>query len=114
MVRAALEEAERRCVPVLITTDHGSIHCETPATVFAKRDATANLRYKFGEDLRAEDPEAGILGEALKAWGLPAMGLRGRLRRATGERFLVYPTQPRSNHARHRGSLPHRGVTPRE
>ncbi len=61
-VLAALQEAERRGVSVLLTTDHGSIHCETPATVFAKRDATANLRYKFGEDLRAEHPEAAICG----------------------------------------------------
>jgi DNA-binding response OmpR family regulator len=43
-VLAALEEAERRNVPVLLTTDHGSIHCHTPATVFAKRDTTATLR----------------------------------------------------------------------
>src|SRR5881396_3182846 len=74
-VRAALAEAKRRGVPVLLTTDHGSIHCETPATVFAKRDATQNLRYKFGEDLRAEDPQAAITVEDLKAWGLPALGL---------------------------------------
>jgi hypothetical protein len=40
-------------VPVLVTTDHGSIHCHRPATVFAKRDTTQNLRYKFGADLRA-------------------------------------------------------------
>src|SRR5207244_3673092 len=53
-VRAALLEAERRGVTVLLTTDHGSIHCATPATVYAKRDATANLRYKFGEDLRRD------------------------------------------------------------
>src|SRR5712675_760731 len=70
-VLAALEEAERRNVPVLLTTDHGSIHCETPATVFAKRDATANLRYKFGEDLRAEDPHAAIAVADLKSYGLP-------------------------------------------
>ena len=44
---------------MLLTSDHGSIHCHTPATVFAKRDATQNLRYKFGEDLRAENPGAG-------------------------------------------------------
>src|SRR5438309_2298936 len=74
-VLAALQEAERRGVTVLLTSDHGSIHCERPATVFAKRDATANLRYKFGEDLRAEDPEAAIAVQDLKTWGLPAMGL---------------------------------------
>src|SRR5690606_22696914 len=56
----ALKEAERRNVPVLLTTDHGSIHCHTPATIFAKRDATASLRYKFGDELRVEDPEGAI------------------------------------------------------
>ncbi len=113
-VRAALQEAERRGVPVLLTTDHGSIHCETPATVFAKRDATANLRYKFGEDLRAEDPEAAILVEDLKSFGLPGMGLGVRLLLATTDRFFVYPTKLREYQARYRGSFLHGGVTPEE
>jgi DNA-binding response OmpR family regulator len=113
-VLAALEEAERRDVPVLLTTDHGSIHCQTPATVFAKRDATANLRYKFGEDLRAEDPEAAVTVEDLKAFGLPAMGLGVRLLLATGDRFFVYPTKLREYQARYRGSFLHGGATPEE
>ena len=113
-VLAALEEAERRRVPVLLTTDHGSIHCETPATVFAKRDTTANLRYKFGEDLRAEDPEAAIMVEDLKAFGLPGMALGVRLLLATGDRFFVYPTKLREYQARYRGSFLHGGATPEE
>jgi DNA-binding response OmpR family regulator len=113
-LRAALAEAERRAVPVLLTTDHGSIHCETPATVFAKRDATANLRYKFGEDLRAEDPDAAIAVQDLKAWGLPAQGLGVRLLLATGDRFFVYPTKLREYQARYRGSFLHGGVSPEE
>jgi DNA-binding response OmpR family regulator len=113
-VLAALQEAERRGVTVLLTTDHGSIHCETPATVYAKRDATANLRYKFGEDLRGEDPEAAITVEDLKSFGLPAMGLGVRLLLATGDRFFVYPTKLREYQARYRGSFLHGGVTPEE
>jgi DNA-binding response OmpR family regulator len=113
-VLAALQEAERRGVPVLLTTDHGSIHCETPATVYAKRDATANLRYKFGEDLRAEDPEAAITVEDLKAYGLPGAGLGVRLLVATGDRFFVYPTKLREYQARYRGSFLHGGATPEE
>jgi hypothetical protein len=113
-LRASLQEAERRGVPVLLTTDHGSIHCETPATVFAKRDATANLRFKFGEDLRSEDPEAAIAVEDLKAWGLPAHALGVRLLLATGDRFFVYPTKLREYQARYRGSFLHGGVTPEE
>ena len=68
----ALREAERRGVPVLLTTDHGSIHCHTPATVFAKRDTTANLRYKFGDDLRAQEADAALVVEDLPSFGLPA------------------------------------------
>ncbi len=113
-VLAALQEAERRNVPVLLTTDHGSIHCSTPATVFAKRDATANLRYKFGEDLRSEDPEAAIMVEDLKAYGLPAKGLGVRLLLATGDRFFVYPTKLREYQARYRGAFLHGGATPEE
>jgi len=113
-VLAALQEAERRGVPVLLTTDHGSIHCETPATVFAKRDATANLRYKFGEDLRAEDPEAAIAVEDLKSFGLPGAALGVRLLIATGDRFFVYPTKLREYQARYRGAFLHGGVSPEE
>src|SRR5436309_230695 len=113
-VLAALREAERRGVTVLLTTDHGSIHCETPATVYAKRDATANLRYKFGEDLRSEDPEAALSVEDLKSYGLPGMGLGVRLLLAAGDRFFVYPTKLREYQARYRGSFLHGGVTPEE
>jgi CheY-like chemotaxis protein len=110
----ALREAERRSVPVLLTTDHGSIHCHTPATVFAKRDATANLRYKFGEDLRAEKASTAILVDDLAAWGLPKGRLGVRMLLATGDHFFVYPTKLREYQARYRGSFLHGGVTPEE
>jgi DNA-binding response OmpR family regulator len=110
----ALKEAERRGVPTLLTTDHGSIHCQTPATVFAKRDATANLRYKFGSDLRAEKRSTALMVEDLPAWGLPRMRLGVRLLLALGDHFFVYPTKLREYQARYRGSFLHGGVTPEE
>jgi DNA-binding response OmpR family regulator len=110
----ALREAARRGVPVLLTTDHGSIHCHTPATVFAKRDTTPHLRYKFGEDLRAEEAEAAITVKDLSAWGLPKGKLATRLLLATSDRFFVYPTKLREYQARYRGAFLHGGVTPEE
>jgi DNA-binding response OmpR family regulator len=110
----ALREAERRNVPVLLTTDHGSIHCHTPATVYARRDATANLRYKFGEDLRAQDRDAAIVVDDLVGWGLPAKAPGTRMLLATGDRFFVYPTKLREYQARYRGAFLHGGVTPEE
>ena len=52
---ALLREAARRKIPVVLTSDHGSIHCNTPATVFAKRDATREpaLQVRRGPARRA-------------------------------------------------------------
>jgi hypothetical protein len=102
-------------VSVILTSDHGSIHCQTPATVFAKRDATANLRYKFGEDLRAERPEHALLFPDEEALRLPRRG--GRRQHPAGRRrdtFFVYPTKLREYQSRYRGSFLHGGVTPEE
>jgi DNA-binding response OmpR family regulator len=110
----ALREAERRNVPVLLTTDHGSIHCHTPATVYARRDATANLRYKFGEEIRAQEGDAAITVDDLEGFGLPDRGPGVRLILATGDRFFVYPTKLREYQARYRGAFLHGGAAPEE
>ncbi|HEX6964927.1 MAG TPA: response regulator [Gemmatimonadaceae bacterium] len=109
-----LKDAARRGIPVLVTSDHGSIHCQTPATVFAKRDATANLRYKFGEDLRAERPEQALLFPDADALRLPRRGLGANTLLAAGDSFFVYPTKLREYQTRYRGSFLHGGVTPEE
>ena len=111
---ALLREASRRKLTVLVTSDHGSIHCQTPATVFAKRDATANLRYKFGEDLRAERPELALMFPDEDDLRLPRRGLGGNTLLATGDSFFVYPTKLREYQSRYRGSFLHGGVTPEE
>ncbi|MFL5576214.1 MAG: response regulator [Gemmatimonadaceae bacterium] len=111
---SVLKEAARRKLSVVLTSDHGSIHCQTPATVFAKRDATANLRYKFGEDLRAERPEHALLFPNEDALRLPRRGLGGNTLLATGDSFFVYPTKLREYQSRYRGSFLHGGVTPEE
>jgi DNA-binding NarL/FixJ family response regulator len=111
---SVLQEAARRKVRVLVTSDHGSIHCHTPATVFAKRDATQNLRYKFGEDLRAEDPDLALLFKNEEALKLPRRGLGANTLLASGDSFFVYPTKLREYQSRYRGSFLHGGVTPEE
>jgi DNA-binding response OmpR family regulator len=111
---ALLREAARRRLPVVLTSDHGSIHCHTPATVYAKRDASPNLRYKFGEDLRAEDPEQALLFRREEELRLPRRGLGANTLLAAGDAFFVYPTKLREYQGRYRGSFLHGGVTPEE
>ncbi|MBX9928024.1 MAG: response regulator [Gemmatimonadaceae bacterium] len=112
---ATLREAARRRLPVLVTTDHGSIHCNTPATVFAKRDATPGLRYKFGADLRAEQPQHALAFPNPDALRLPHPGgTAPTTLLATSDAFFVYPTKLREYQARYRGSFLHGGVSPEE
>ncbi|MBV6521318.1 MAG: Regulator of RpoS [Gemmatimonadaceae bacterium] len=111
---SVLKEAARRKVPVVLTSDHGSIHCTSPATVFAKRDATQNLRYKFGEDLRPERPEQALLFPDEDLLRLPRRGAGANTLLAVGNTFFVYPTKLREYQSRYRGSFLHGGVTPEE
>jgi DNA-binding response OmpR family regulator len=111
---SVLREAARRGLPVLLTSDHGSIHCNTPATVFAKKDATANLRYKMGEDLRAERSEHALVFSDPDQLRLPPQGPRVNTALATGDCFFVYPTKLREYQQRYRGSFLHGGVSAEE
>jgi CheY-like chemotaxis protein len=110
-----LQEAARRRIPVLLTSDHGSIHCHTPATIFAKRDATLSLRFKFGENVRAERPELGLLFPDEAMLRLPRRAQApGNVLLATGDTFFVYPTKLREYQQRYRGAFLHGGVSPEE
>jgi hypothetical protein len=110
----AIREALRMGVPVLLTTDHGSIHCHRPATVFAKRDTTSNLRYKFGDDLRAEDPSLAFSTSQERVLGFPAGRAATNYLMALEDVFFVYPTKLRQYQARYRGSFLHGGISPEE
>jgi hypothetical protein len=110
----AIREAIRAGVSVLVTTDHGSIHCHRPATVFAKRDATQNLRYKFGEDLRAEDPSLVFSVNDESVLRFPKGKTTTNYVLGLEDTFFVYPTKLRQYQARYRGSSLHGGISPEE
>lgn len=109
-----LREASARAIPAIVTSDHGSIHCERPVTVYARRDATSNLRYKFGNDLRAEDPAAVFAVSDERALRFPPGRMAVNYLLALEDYFFVYPTKLREYQARYRGSFLHGGVSPEE
>jgi DNA-binding response OmpR family regulator len=111
---AVLKEAARRGITVVLTSDHGSILCQTPATVYARRDATTHLRYKFGEDLRAEKAEQALLFPNSDALRLPRRGLGKHTLLAASDCYFVYPTKLREYQGRYRGGFFHGGVSPEE
>ena len=109
-----LREAAARGIKTVLTTDHGSIHCHRPVTIFARRDATSNLRYKFGVDLRAENADAVYAPRNEQALRFPPGRLATNYLLALEDYFFVYPTKLREYQARYRGSFLHGGVSPEE
>jgi CheY-like chemotaxis protein len=109
-----LKEAARQGHKVILTTDHGSILCQHPTTVFARRDATSNLRYKFGQDLRAEVPSTAFATRDEKDLRLPSGRLGMSYLLALEDYFFVYPTKLREYQARYRNAFLHGGISPEE
>jgi len=109
-----LKEAARQGHKVILTTDHGSILCQHPTTVFARRDATSNLRYKFGQDLRAEVPSTAFSTRDEKDLRLPPGRLGMSYLLALEDYFFVYPTKLREYQARYRNAFLHGGISPEE
>ena len=106
-----LQEQAERCEHLAGTNGAQAI---LPLHKLAKRDATQNLRYKFGEDLRAENPEQALLFTNEDSLKLPRRGLGANSLLAAGDSFFVYPTKLREYQSRYRGSFLHGGVTPEE
>jgi len=106
-----LREAALRGVRVVLTTDHGSVHCLRPATVFARKDASMNLRYKFGNNIRAEDEEAAFRVVELEEIGLPGLGTNVAAVLAVEDYYFVYPTKLREYQSRYYGAFLHGGIS---
>ena len=109
-----LKEAAAAGHRVVMTTDHGSILCQRPATVFARRDATSNLRYKYGQDLRTEKAEAAFSTSDAADLRFPVGKLGVTYALAVDDYFFVYPTKLREYQRRYRNSFLHGGISPEE
>lgn len=109
-----LREAAAGGHKVVLTTDHGSILCQHPTTIFARRDATSNLRYKFGVDLRAEKPGHALSTKKEGDLRLPEGRMGTTYVVALDDFFFVYPTKLREYQAKYRNSFLHGGISPEE
>ena len=113
-LKRALKILAAAGVRILLTSDHGSVHCHRPTTVFAKRDATPNLRYKYGDDLRAENPTTVYTVSDGSSIRLPRGNLKTNYLIAREDYFFVYPTKLREYQSRYRDSFLHGGISPEE
>ena len=98
---------------IIISTDHGSIRSLRHTKVIADRDASTNLRYKFGRNLKVDERHA-IFVKNPKDFRLPRRGMTINYLIAKEDFFFVYPTDIHRYIAQYRDSFQHGGISMEE
>ncbi|MFQ3599516.1 MAG: PglZ domain-containing protein, partial [Chloroherpetonaceae bacterium] len=101
--------SKHKCT-ILITTDHGAIRCMRHTKVIADREASTNLRYKFGRNLQCE-PKHAVYIKNPNDWRLPQHGLNVNYIIAKEDYYFVYPTNFHKFVNQYKDSFQHGGIS---
>jgi hypothetical protein len=80
------------------------------STVYADRETSTNLRYKYGKGIRGDKKQT-IEIKNPETYGLPAHGINTNFLIAREDYYFVYPTNYHKYLALYRDSFQHGGVT---
>jgi len=100
-------------VTIILTTDHGSIRSLRGSKVLGDREASTNLRYKFGRNLKS-DPKAAIQVKNPADFRLPRRGVATNYIVAKEDYYFVYPTDYHRYLNQYRDSFQHGGASMEE
>ena len=95
---------------VIVTTDHGSIRSLRGSKVLGDREASTNLRYKFGRNLKCDDKQA-IFVKNPEDFMLPRRGVTINYIIAKEDFYFVYPTDYHKYLEQYRDSFQHGGIS---
>lgn len=76
---------------IVLTSDHGSIYGKRGTKVIGDRRTSTSLRYKYGENLKANEKHAMFIKEPTE-YKLPARGVTTNYIIAKEDYYFVYPT----------------------
>ncbi len=105
--------ATKKDVKIIITTDHGSVRCLRGSKVIGDREASTNLRYKFGRNLKSDDKQAVFIKNA-QDYKLPKRGVTINYIIAKEDYYFVYPTDYHKYLNQYRDSFQHGGISMEE
>lgn len=100
-------------VKIVITTDHGSIRSLRGAKVLGDREASTNLRFKYGRNLKAEDKHAIFIKNA-NEYKLPRRGVTINYIIAKEDYYFVYPTDYHKFLTYYKDTFQHGGISMEE
>lgn len=100
-------------IKIILTTDHGSVRCLRGSKIIGDREASTNLRYKFGRNLRVDDRQAVFVKHPLD-YKLPRGGVTTNYVLAKEDFYFVYPTDYHKYLNQYRDSFQHGGISMEE
>lgn len=103
----------KKDVKIIITTDHGSVRCLRGSKVIGDKEASTNLRYKFGRNLKSDDKQA-IFVKNPQDYKLPRRGVTTNYIIAKEDYYFVYPTDYHKYLNQYRDSFQHGGISMEE
>lgn len=98
---------------VIITTDHGSIRTLRGVKVLGDKEASNNLRFKFGRNLKVSDKHA-IYVKDPESYKLPRRGVTISYIIAKEDYFFVYPTDYHKYLNHYKDTFQHGGISMEE
>jgi len=105
--------AAQKDVTIILTSDHGSVRCLRGSKVIGDREASTNLRYKFGRNLRVDDRQA-VFVKNPKDYMLPRASVTTTYVLAKEDYYFVYPTDYHKYLNQYRDSFQHGGISMEE
>jgi DNA-binding response OmpR family regulator len=105
--------AKMKKVKVIVTTDHGSIRSLRGAKVLGDREASTNLRFKYGRNLKVDDKHA-IFIKNPEEYKLPKRGVTINYIIAKEDYYFVYPTDYHKYLTYYKDTFQHGGISMEE
>jgi len=100
-------------IPVLLTTDHGTIRVNHPTKVVGDKNTNTNLRYKTGRNLQYNPGEVFEVKNPANAY-LPKDNLSANFIFALEDHFFAYPNNYNYYVSYYRNTFQHGGVSMEE
>ena len=98
---------------MVVTTDHGSIFCKRATKIKGNRDASTNVRYKFGDNLTVDGKKVMLIKNPAE-YRLPPNSPIETYAITTENYYLVYPTNFHEYERLYRDSFQHGGISMEE
>lgn len=95
---------------VVITTDHGAVVAHRATLVRGRREASTNLRYKYGDNLNCNTKEVVFVKDPAK-YRLPAFGMSTTYIFAREDYYFVYPTHYHRYESKYADTFQHGGIS---